>query len=33
MYFTDEKDYIMRMIKENGKSIIFFNVWEKVCFC
>ena len=19
--------------KRNGKSIIFFNVWEKVCFC
>ena len=19
--------------KRNGKSIIFFNVWEKICFC
>ena len=40
MYFTDEKDYIMRMIKEhyandkrNGENIILFNIWEKVCFC
>ena len=29
MYFTDEKDYIMRMIKRMVSSIIFFNVWEK----
>ena len=33
MYFTDEKDYIMRMIKEMVRVLFFFNVWEKVCFC
>ena len=33
MYFTDEKDYIMRMIKEMVRVLFSLNVWEKVCFC
>ena len=33
MDFTDEKDYIMRIIKEMVKSIILSSVWKKVCFC
>ena len=29
MNFTDEKDYIMRMIKEMGKSMFLLNLKKK----
>ena len=32
MYFTDEKDYHYANDNTNGKSIIFFNVWETAMF-
>ena len=33
MNFTDEKDYLMRMIKEMVSVLFFFNVGEEIYFC
>ena len=33
MYFTDEKDYIMRMIKEMVRILFSLIYGKKVCFC
>ena len=31
--FTDEKDYLMRMIRKKTEASCFFNVGEEIYFC